>query len=230
MFLFQPTGWLKADGVFSCLDNSLVFPYPKALPLNQNGFGFFLNLTSAFSVFPSLSQIPQDCIRAGIWERVRMRLRLYSHGETEIADTRVSSRMDTGRLCNWETQITCHTHTTKTEISESPSWPVQWISKNVSKRFIMSSDSRSDDDTIISDYYHCYRKRKTRRFWLHPYIEKNLNCSLFVAVKELHECDSKFLAFYRMKKDTYHKLMELITPAIHYLDSNMRECVSPDFI
>ncbi len=104
---------------------------------------------------------------------------------------------------------------------------VQWISKNVSKCFI-SSDSRSDDDMIISHYYHRYRKRKTRRFWLHPYIEKNLNCRLLVATKELQECDSKFLAFYWMKKDTYYKLMELIIPAIHYVDSNMRECVSPE--
>ncbi len=91
----------------------------------------------------------------------------------------------------------------------------------------MLSDSSSDGDMIISHYYHRYRKRKTRRFWLHPYIEKNLNYRLFVAAKELQECDSKFLAFYGMK-DTYHKLMELITPAIHYIDSDMRECVSPE--
>ncbi len=91
----------------------------------------------------------------------------------------------------------------------------------------MSSDLSSDDGMIISHCCHHYRKRKTRRFWLYPYIEKNLNCRLFVAAKELEECDSKFLAFHRMKKDTYHKLMELITPAIHYVDSNTRKCVSP---
>ncbi len=71
---------------------------------------------------------------------------------------------------------------------------VQWISKNVSKCFIISSDSSSDDNMIISHYYEHW-------FLLHPYIDKNLNRRLFVAAKELQECDSKFLAFYRMKED-----------------------------
>ncbi len=98
---------------------------------------------------------------------------------------------------------------------------VHWISKNVSKCFIMSSDSSSDDDMIISHYCHRYRKTKTRRLRLHSYIKKNLNWRLFAAAKELHEWDSKFLTLYRMKKDTYHKLMEFITLAIHYVDSNI---------
>ncbi len=64
----------------------------------------------------------------------------------------------------------------------------------------MSSDSSSDDNMIIYHYYNRYRKRKTRKFWIHFYIEKNLR--LFVAAKELQESDLKFLTFCRMKKDT----------------------------
>ncbi len=75
--------------------------------------------------------------------------RLYSHGETGIADTRGESHG------YWESQIACHTHTAETEVSESPSTVkfqkrVRWISKNVSKCFFISSDSCSDDDMIIS--------------------------------------------------------------------------------
>lgn len=93
----------------------------------------------------------------------------------------------------------------------------------------MSSDSSSDDDIIIQYYYYRrYRTRKVRKLWVHPYIENNINCRLLVAAKELQESDSKFLTFYRMRKETYLELTRMITPYIHYTDTNMRECVSPD--
>ncbi len=60
---------------------------------------------------------------------------IYSHGETEITDTRVSSHLNTERLCNWEAQIVHYTHTAETEVSESPSYPVQWTSRNEFSEF-----------------------------------------------------------------------------------------------
>ncbi len=59
------------------------------------------------------------------------RLRLCSHSETLIADTR--------RLCNWEAQIACHTQLLKLKLLSSI------VTINVSVYFIMSSDSNSDE-------------------------------------------------------------------------------------
>ena len=50
--------------------------------------------------------------------------------------------------------------------------------------------------------------------WVHPYIERNINCRLFVAAKELNQTDAKFKAFYRMSKDSFLELVRLIAPEI----------------
>lgn len=88
----------------------------------------------------------------------------------------------------------------------------------------MSSDS--DEDVVL--YYYYRRRRRQRRFWVHPYIEKNINCRLFVAAKELEHSDSKFRALYRMSKESYLELINIVSPGIRQRDSNMRECVSPE--
>lgn len=91
----------------------------------------------------------------------------------------------------------------------------------------MSSESSSDEEDIVLYYYYCkYRRRTRRKLWIHPYIQRNINCRLFVAAKELQETDSKFLAFYRMTKESYLDLTRMITPAINHQNTNMRECVS----
>lgn len=64
--------------------------------------------------------------------------------------------------------------------------------------------------------------------WVHPYIERNIHCRLFVATKELQDSDKKFLAFYRMSKECYNALVEIVAPAIQYMNTNMRECVSAE--
>lgn len=92
----------------------------------------------------------------------------------------------------------------------------------------MSSDSSSDEETLFYYYYKHHLKNRKRKCWINPYIEKNINCRLFVAAKELQESDSRFLAFYRMRKETYLQLKEIICSALHYADTNMRECVSPE--
>ncbi len=72
---------------------------------------------------------------------LRFIVRLHSHGETKIADTRVLSSMDTWK-CNWETQIARYTYTAKTQVTESLS---SVVTRNVSVYFIMSSDSSRDE-------------------------------------------------------------------------------------
>lgn len=92
-----------------------------------------------------------------------------------------------------------------------------------------SEDSSSDDDVIVAYYYYnYYRKRKIRRMWCHPYIERNVHCRLFVAAKELEKSDSKFVAFYRMTKESYLHLIDIVSPSIRQRDTQMRECVSAE--
>ena len=55
---------------------------------------------------------------------------------------------------------------------------------------MLSTDSSDEEDVIL--YYYYRRRKKQRRCWVHPYIEKNMNCRLFVAAKELQQTDSKF--------------------------------------
>lgn len=91
------------------------------------------------------------------------------------------------------------------------------------------SDTSSDDETIILYYfYRKQRNRRNRRYWVHPYIERNIQCRLFVAAKELQQTDAKFLSLYRMSKESYRHLVDLLVPHIHQRDTHMRECVSAE--
>lgn len=84
------------------------------------------------------------------------------------------------------------------------------------------------DEMAILYYYNRRYRRRRRRFWIHPYLERNINCRLFVAASELQLDDAKFHTFYRMSKETYRLLVNRIRPAIVKSNTNMRECVSPE--
>ncbi|XP_025193653.1 uncharacterized protein LOC112593474 [Melanaphis sacchari] len=92
----------------------------------------------------------------------------------------------------------------------------------------MDVDSDSSDEEVITAYYYYRRNKKNRRFWVHPYIEKNFHHRLFIAARELNLSDTKFLCFYRMSKESYLYLVNLISPAINKRDTNMRECVNAE--
>lgn len=94
--------------------------------------------------------------------------------------------------------------------------------------FIMSSDSSEEEMLNLYQYIRSRRRRNSRKYWIHPYIQRNLRCRLFIAAKELQESDAKFLAFYRMSKESYITLVEIITPALQHQNTNMRECVSAE--
>ncbi|KAL0879269.1 hypothetical protein ABMA27_003049 [Loxostege sticticalis] len=88
--------------------------------------------------------------------------------------------------------------------------------------------SSSDEEIVVMYLYLRQRRRRKRRtMWIHPYIEKNINCRMFVAAKELQESDRKILDCYRMSKTTYLELVEIMTPQLQKQNTNMRECVSP---
>jgi hypothetical protein len=62
--------------------------------------------------------------------------------------------------------------------------------------------SNSSDEDVMIAYYHYRRNKKNRKFWVHPYLEKNFHHRLFVATRELNLPDTKFLCFYRTSKES----------------------------
>jgi len=92
--------------------------------------------------------------------------------------------------------------------------------------FAFVSDFFDSDEEDIIDYYQ-YRKlrRIQREHWVHPYIKENSNLRLFVAAQELSQTDRKFIAFYRMSKETYQELDRMVGPFLEKMNTNMRECV-----
>lgn len=91
----------------------------------------------------------------------------------------------------------------------------------------MSSTSE-DEEEIVACFLRRRQRRKRRKYWCHPYIEKNVRCRLFVAAEQLKETDSKFIAFYRMSKESYVELVKMVAPFIHKVNTNMRECVTAE--
>jgi hypothetical protein len=53
---------------------------------------------------------------------------------------------------------------------------------------------------------------------------------LFRIERELQETDVKFVAFYRMSKESYKKIVDNISPVFYQKNTNMRECVSEEEI
>lgn len=86
----------------------------------------------------------------------------------------------------------------------------------------------SSEEEDIAFYMYLRLRRRRKRFWRHPYIERNINCRLFVAAQELILNDERFQSMYRMTKRTFQELVELLTPAISRQNTNMRECISAD--
>jgi hypothetical protein len=85
----------------------------------------------------------------------------------------------------------------------------------------MSSTDSSDEDDVVA-YYYFGRRNQEKRCSVHPYLEKNIRCRLFLAAKELQQTDSTFIDFYRMSKQCYMDLVQLIALAIRQQNTNMR--------
>lgn len=90
------------------------------------------------------------------------------------------------------------------------------------------SSSSDEEDIVMYCWYKRLQRRKQRKHWVHPYIARNMHSRLFVAARELQETDRKFVAFYRMSKESYNALVEIISPSIHEQNTNMRECVGAE--
>jgi hypothetical protein len=53
------------------------------------------------------------------------------------------------------------------------------------------SSADSSDEEDVGVYYYFRRRKQEKRCWVHPYLEKNIRCRLFVAAKELQQTDTK---------------------------------------
>lgn len=87
------------------------------------------------------------------------------------------------------------------------------------------SSSEDDEFCIVSYWYRQRKIKKKRKYWIHPYIQNNINCRIFVAANELMQDDVKFQSFYRMKKESFNLLVEKVGPAIEKQDTHFRRCV-----
>jgi hypothetical protein len=58
----------------------------------------------------------------------------------------------------------------------------------------------------------------------------SVDYELDVSARELQETDVKFVAFYRMSKESCKEIVDIISPTIYQKNTNMREYVSEEEI
>lgn len=88
--------------------------------------------------------------------------------------------------------------------------------------------SSSDEDVVVAYKYLQLRKRKkARKYWVHPYNVMNIKHSSAVVSRELRQHEEKFHEFYRMSTDTFHILEQLVSEELRKQDTNYRLAVSP---
>ena len=86
--------------------------------------------------------------------------------------------------------------------------------------------SSSDDDVIIlSAALKKRRRRINRRWWVHPYNALSSTSSCFNVMKEMNE-EEKFQSCYRMKRDTFRELCNLLRQHIVKRETNYPPAVS----
>lgn len=92
---------------------------------------------------------------------------------------------------------------------------------------IMSS---GEDDAYLLLALLSKRKRKrNRRYWVHPYSTANLHRSIFKSCtsEEIMDDPVKFQSFYRMSQGTFTILLDRLEPFIKKVDTKFREAISP---
>ena len=90
----------------------------------------------------------------------------------------------------------------------------------------MSSDEDDLDFLIIINVVN--ENNANRKYWVHPFRKKNCETrGAFSLFNELSD-ERRFQSFYRMKIETYNKLLQLIGPIIIKKDTNFRKSVRPE--
>lgn len=90
----------------------------------------------------------------------------------------------------------------------------------------MSSDE--DDLDFLNIINVVNENHAKRKYWVHPFWKKNCETrGAFSLFNELSD-ERRFQSFYRMKIETYNKLLQLIGPIIIKKDTNFRKSVRPE--
>jgi len=70
-------------------------------------------------------------------------------------------------------------------------------------------------------------QKRVHNYWVHPFWRQNCNDRGAYAVFKDLEDDDRFQSFYRMKKETFELLIQLVGPKIQKKDTNFRRAVCP---
>lgn len=97
----------------------------------------------------------------------------------------------------------------------------------------MASSDESDDDSffLISAVvlYNRIKKKKTRRYWIHPIIRDRKNKGFFYTLyNEIKEDPEKFFNFTRMSKASFQELLLIIKDQCSKNNTIMRESISAE--
>ena len=91
-------------------------------------------------------------------------------------------------------------------------------------------DEEEDDDSLLLATMLLVNKRGRRRkhrWWVHGILKNRKKHGCFYhLIQELHSDAEQFHDYFRMSKDQFHQLLELVGPYLKK-HSRMREVISP---
>ena len=66
-----------------------------------------------------------------------------------------------------------------------------------------------------------------KRIWIHPYLKENADThSAYIVSQQLEMHPQKFQNFYRMKKETFKVLVDVMKPSMQLQDTNYRRAIT----
>lgn len=87
--------------------------------------------------------------------------------------------------------------------------------------------SEEDNIALIAAVIARRRRKQRRKFWIHPYLRDNADThSTFIVSQQLQVHPQKFQNFYRMEKETFKKLVDVMKPSMQLQDTNYRRAIT----
>ncbi|KAJ8872030.1 hypothetical protein PR048_028370 [Dryococelus australis] len=90
-----------------------------------------------------------------------------------------------------------------------------------------SSQLQCIDVVVAYSYLQLRKRKKARKYWVHPYNATNIKHSPGVVSRELTQHEDKFHEFYRMSTETFYVQGQLVSEELRKQDANYRLAVSP---
>jgi len=83
--------------------------------------------------------------------------------------------------------------------------------------------SSSDEDLVVGAMY-LMRRKKRKRFWVHPDFEKNYERRFSIIAEEMQD-PVKFKQVYRMSAECFDELTRLVGPRIEKKNTRFRKAI-----